>query len=504
MAADAWVSSSIAAAMPDGFVPSIATSGAVGNRATEVVQHYRTDELMGLPLLDSLPQAPRTLFLDFTGSFEKDWWQTIDGHVDHYTNLRTPAYDTNGNPATFDADEQRAIRNIWAAVAEDFAPFNINVTTHYDGSLEDGNALKVVIGGDGDWLDRAEGVHPTGTSEIRSYLTSAPNTVFVFSENFGNNTLYQSQIATTASHEAGHALSLVHHSVWSADGKKVINPYDPGTNEWTPIMGQNTSADRTTWSRGVTEQGPHTSQDDFAILGGLLGFRPDEQGTTTLPAGFNAALNAPLTSRGHINTTNDVDTFQFTTGGGQVNILVSAIEFGANLLPRAELWSSNGRIMVGTFNLPTKSLSDPKQSIISVTLPAGTYYIRVCGGGDYGDVGQYTVKVTTTLATVAGGSPKRQPLVGTTSNITLTNVVQQTSTSGKTATGKTASSDGVALATIDTVYLRPVTKSPSKRDIGLPTDLLPSNLLYDDNFFKAVDAVFAEGSFHEDDNALNS
>ncbi len=387
------------------------------------------DQRMGLPMLDSLPGAPRTLYLDFNGNFEGDWWQTYKGNVDHYYNLFTPAYNTDGVPGLFSTTEQQEIREIWAAVAEDFAPFNINVTTNYYGTLEDGKALKVVIGGNDNWLKRDVDENISGTSEIRSYLTSAPNTVFVFSENFSTGAFYRMQIAATASHEAGHAYSLVHRSVWSADGKTVTEPYDFGTDVWTPIMGHSNSADRTTWSRGVTEQGPYTWQDDFAILGGLLGFRADEPSISTLASSATTAFNSPLFASGLINTTTDVDVFQFTTGGGQINITVKAAPIGPNLIPRAELWSASNLIKTGTFDGPTQSLIAPKTSVIDVSLAAGTYFVRVKGGSDYGNMGQYSVSVSTKLLTTAVLGGKTNTLVvgpvvkGTTSSVATANPV---------------------------------------------------------------------------------
>lgn len=41
----------------------------------------------------------------------------------------TPSYDTDGNPNSFSAGELLNIKNIWRGVAEDFAPFDIDVTT---------------------------------------------------------------------------------------------------------------------------------------------------------------------------------------------------------------------------------------------------------------------------------------------------------------------------------------------------------------------------------------
>ena len=51
------------------------------------------------------------------------WWNA--GHPDP---IVTPAFDTDGNPASFNLTEQRAIVAIWRAVAEDYAPFDIDVS----------------------------------------------------------------------------------------------------------------------------------------------------------------------------------------------------------------------------------------------------------------------------------------------------------------------------------------------------------------------------------------
>src|SRR6476620_5808821 len=76
---------------------------------------------LALPQLASRPGAPATLYLDFDGNVERQWGA--------HANVVTPAYDTDGNPASFSAAELAAIREIWSRVAEDYAPFNVNVTT---------------------------------------------------------------------------------------------------------------------------------------------------------------------------------------------------------------------------------------------------------------------------------------------------------------------------------------------------------------------------------------
>src|SRR5438874_6455891 len=74
-----------------------------------------------VPAFSSLPGARANLYLDFNGHFDGTWGT--------YSNIDTPAYDIDGNPSVFSAAEQSNIYQIWQAVAEDYAPFNVNVTT---------------------------------------------------------------------------------------------------------------------------------------------------------------------------------------------------------------------------------------------------------------------------------------------------------------------------------------------------------------------------------------
>jgi hypothetical protein len=358
------------------------------------------DQEMGLPLLDSKPDAPATLYLDFTGNFESDWWNYDDnGNRVHHLNITTPVFDTDGNPASFSADEKALIKEIWSRVAEDYAPFNINVNTDYYGSFNNGQALKVAIGGDNtDWLHQ----DASGISVIGSFTSSDPNVVFVFNlvawanagvtDSEGRPLDGPAAMATTISHEAGHAFGLRHHSLYNVNGD-MIDEYDPGTLGWTPIMGNNKAGDRTTWDAGPTDQGPNTFQDDLAIIGGPangFGFRADDHGNTmatATPLTPSIIALPRLTGKGIINDwRSDVDFFKFTTQGGSFQVEVDAARFGPNLIPVAELWSDHGfvaRADAGGFT----------QSIIHANVPAGTYYVLVKGFGDYGDEGQYTVSV---------------------------------------------------------------------------------------------------------------
>jgi hypothetical protein len=72
----------------------------------------------------------------------------------------TPHYDSGGNPKSFSAKEQADIVDIWRAVSEDYAPWDVDVTSEdpgVNGLLRSSKAdlsygVRVAIGGSGlDW-----------------------------------------------------------------------------------------------------------------------------------------------------------------------------------------------------------------------------------------------------------------------------------------------------------------------------------------------------------------
>lgn len=404
---------------------------------TKITDPRTADQQAGLPLLDSNPGAPVTLYLDFNGDFISDWWYNDGSTAVHYYNVSTPAFDFDGNAAKFSTAEADFIREVWARVAEDYSPFNINVSTAYYGGFANGQALKVAIGGSNTtWL----GADNSGFASIGSFADNAPNQVFVFdlaawaqagvTDGDGNPLNGAAAIATTASHEAGHAFGLRHHARYTFEGTKMTD-YDPGTNGWTPIMGDNLAGDRTTWDAGPTDLGAATFQDDVAVLArpiNAFGFRPDDYSNSRSTA--YALLSNEVgvyTGKGIIEQRLDYDVFTFTTSGGAVSIVVNAAKLGPNLIPVAELYSTTGFVSSATGGSWT-------QSIITKTLPAGTYYLQVRGFGDHGSMGQYTFSISTELFT--------GPLLTTSSTtVDSTKETTTTTTSSPLLTKSTSTTD---------------------------------------------------------------
>ena len=217
--------------------------------------------------------APVSLFLDFDGHFESQWGA--------YSNATTPVFDLDNDSTTFNETELSRIYTAWEMVAEDFAPFDIDVTTVEPPVLADGvpdnqangAALRVAIGGSWeDWYGSSAG----GVGYIDAFTNSIPNVVYVFSDNTS------SLFGETSSHEAGHGFGLRHQSLYDNGGNQ-IEEYNPGTSTWQPIMGGGTTSlsITSTWYNGTNSQGPTVFQDDMAILAGAtngFGYRGDDHG----------------------------------------------------------------------------------------------------------------------------------------------------------------------------------------------------------------------------------
>jgi Ca2+-binding RTX toxin-like protein len=338
---------------------------------------------LNVPALSSLPGATSSLYLDFDGDTEA----SVPGAG---TNITVPAFDMDGNPSCFSATELSTINEVWQRVSEDYAPFNLNVTTVYPGNFSNKQNLHVDIGGsykDQAWLTGP----PSSGMTTLSFAGAGPNVVFVFSKDIVNwvNTAYVgAAVATTCSHEAGHAFGLSHQRTFDANGA-LGSEYNPGTFDWTPIMGNNLSAARTTWWNGTTTD-QYTTEDELAILSSPLngfGYRLDDHGNTPATATPLQQTGPQVSGSGIIEQMSDVDYFSFQTGGGLATLNVNVAAVGANLDARAELYGPSGLIAV----------SDSDTSLnatISTYLAEGTYYLAVRSHGRYGDLGQYTITGT--------------------------------------------------------------------------------------------------------------
>lgn len=328
--------------------------------------------LTSLPQLHSNASATAKLFLDFNGHFEASWGSR--------TNVTTPVFDQDGDVTTFSAGELAAINEIWARISEDYAPFNIDVTTVDPGTQANGVAAVIAIGGNySDWYGSAAG----GVAYVGGFYNLSSNVGYVFANNLGGNA---KNIAEAASHEAGHLFGLQHQASWS--GSTLTESYNSGNGAWAPIMGVGYYATRTTWHNGPTSAGPTAYQDDLSILSGAyngFGYKTDDYGGTTATAGSLPTIGTSVNFSGLIGQSSDVDMWSFTTTGGGVTFQLTGAQYGTNLDGILEIRDSGGNTVV--IDSPSGSLG----ASLSTTLTAGTYYLVARSVGDYGNAGQYTV-----------------------------------------------------------------------------------------------------------------
>ena len=358
--------------------------------------------------LHSKPGAARVMFLDFDGHTvtNTDWnnWQGID-------KWEAQAFDNDGDSTSFNTSEIEAIKSIWRRVAEDYAPFNVDVTTQQPTTFTSNTGHVLITPGvDKNGLLLPYGNAAGGVAYVDvwgdsdfAYFSPA----FVYSNMLQNDAGF---VAESASHEAGHNLGLGHDNT-SSQG--YYSGHGSGYISWAPIMGMAYGLHVSQWSKGEYPDAKNP-QDDIAIIASKLAKRPDDHGNTiatatplTIVGGkvtsttpINDPNNSNKANKGIIHARGDVDAFSFKTAGGTVTL---------NALPLREAINSRGGNMdikmtiVDAANnvIATANPATNTHASVSASFGAGTYYVLIDGVGaasspysDYGSLGQYFINGT--------------------------------------------------------------------------------------------------------------
>lgn len=336
-----------------------------------------------VPKFNSYPSASAVIFLDF------------DGH-----SVTGTSWNYNGpifaQPSTLTNDQ---ITTIYNSVAEDYQPFNINVTTDSTKywSAPATKRMRVILTVTSSWYGSAGGVAYSGS------FTWGDNTpCWVFTGLLNNNVKF---ISEAAAHEAGHTLGLRHQSAYDAACVKTSEyNYGNGSGEigWAPIMGVGYYKNFTTWHNGPNPYGCNSSQQDLDIISGTtngFGFRPDDFGDDTKSAAPLAVEGTLFKSTGMISAPTDMDVFSFTVATIKqmrfdiIPASVSANNSGSNLDVEVQLFKKNNNqvTQIGVYNPPTVLSAS-----IDTLLNAGTYYLLVKSTGNefssgYGSLGEYSI-----------------------------------------------------------------------------------------------------------------
>jgi PKD repeat protein len=383
-------------------------------QATGVTSGGTTTEAAPVPLdqtfrLHSRPAAQRVIYLDFDG-------QTVTGTAwndsEGLPAIDAKPFDLDGNPAGFSATELERIQLIWQRVAEDYAPFDVDVTTEEPPSeaiarsatSDPGFGTRVVVTRDWTTLT-ANPCNCGGFAYVGVYddTTEYYKPAFVFYDRLGGGN--EKYVAEAISHEAGHNLGLSHDGYNNGSTSTgYYQGHGSGATGWAPIMGVGYYRELTQWSKGEYAYATQT-QDDLQLMQTYgLPPRADDHGDgidTASPLGAVVVDGlASLSGGGVIGSRGDADVFRFETGGGALQLAVAAGPRGANLDIAATLLDAAGNPIAGSN--PSDALG---ASLSLAALPAGTYYLKVDGTGkgdastgysDYASLGEYVVSGTAT------------------------------------------------------------------------------------------------------------
>lgn len=373
--------------------------------------------------LHSHPGASNVVYLDFDGHvIQNTAWNSST-----YPSYTAKPYDLDGDTGSFSETEKANIVEVWRRVAEDYAPFGIDVTTEAPASIGPRvGRILVTANVDANGLDmpaKNSGgvayVNVWGSSSFASTYSPA----FVYYNQVGG----ADNIAEAASHELGHNLGLSHDGTSSS---AYYSGHGANTDpiSWAPIMGVGYYKQVTQWSKGEYSLANQT-QDDIAIISSKLSTKVDDHSNTrsgatplVVDAAGHVFSETPVTNpmdsskvnKGVIGSRTDIDVFSFNTGAGNVVLQATPLreasaERGGNLDISLSLYDAAGNLIT------TSNPADETDAGINTALVAGTYYVSVEGVGsvnysDYGSLGQYFIEGVLPVAAPDTTVPNPNPM----------------------------------------------------------------------------------------------
>ncbi len=347
--------------------------------------------------LHSKPGSKRVIYLDFDGHVLQDTgWN--DGTIPDP--VVCPPWNVEGSPDTFGDSERTLIQRVWQRVAEDYAPFDVDVTTEApleaaitrDSTGDEYYGMRVLVSPIASYFGNYGGYAYIGVfNDVGDRFKPA----LVFPEKLGNDEKY---IGEAAAHECGHTLGLDH------DGTTAGTVYyrghgSGGTTEtgWAPIMGSGYYQNVTQWSRGEYYAANNT-QDDLAIISSFgCALRADDHGDNT-GAATQVGSGTDVTASGVIASADDLDAVSFVAGAGPLTLTVSPAALGPDLDILAKLYGPQGELVAE---------SNPAGALganVSATVSEGRYVLVISGTGvgtplaatptgytNYGSLGSWTL-----------------------------------------------------------------------------------------------------------------
>jgi hypothetical protein len=347
-----------------------------------------------LKTLQSKPNSPHTLYLNNWGGTLSNsiWNDEYNGGEDiHYT-----PYSNDNDTAKFSREEKEIIWLVWREVAEDYAIFNVNVTTSqavYDATPASKRSQIIAT--------QTSNFYPNDAGGV-AYVGSFDN--FTDYSKTGFNWVETIDMGMAYSHESGHQMGLSHYGT-SSKG------YYDGHGEWGPIMGAPYGQKYVQWSRGEYTNANQT-QDDLAIISRVLGVLDDDAGDSTSTSTslvFPSTKHEGQISPGGIK--DDIDVYSFTVSSRKIvnvsvesSLLAESQYQGGNLAFDVVLTNSSGVVIAQSTSSDIRPLSTRTNKFqYSGTLNAGNYFLSINGVSpntnsatgfvEYGNGGQYILTI---------------------------------------------------------------------------------------------------------------
>lgn len=357
------------------------------------------------PTRHSRPGASRVLYLDFNGhDVTGTAWNEANPSANRPA-IGTYAcrpYDTDGNEATFSSTEQAQIVEIWQRVAEDYSPFDVDVTTEEPAAFT-ATTLRALITRtvDANGVANPSSTTAAGVAYIDVYGRTdiawyAP--AFVYFDSFSG----PASVAEAVSHELGHNLALSHDGTTTA---QYYGGHGTGEFSWGPIMGAPYSRFVTQWSKGEY-YAANNPQDDLAIIGARLPLRGDVAGSSLATATDAPTTGNDVSTTGALLGAGESRFHRVVTAAGRIAFNVSPVAYGNTDL-RLELLDSSGTVVA----LDDSATARTASVSAAQSVPAGIYYLKVTASGvgaplanppsgytSYGSVGRYALNGTVVAA----------------------------------------------------------------------------------------------------------
>lgn len=353
------------------------------------IQLSQTPEIAELQQLQSKPAASNVLFLNYWGGTlsQTIWNEDYNNNEDI---IYTP-FSHDADATLFSQIDRYLMWLGWREVVEDYAPFDVNITTDiavYNGASSENRSMIIATTSDA-WFGSAGGV-----ANLDSFGNNASGIGWAWN-NDGD------AFGQTMAHEAGHQMNLSHDG---ASGTQ----YYAGHGDWGPIMGAPFGKRYVQWSKGEYLNA-YNVEDDLQIIGLKLGADLDLVGDTEAGAmqiSSSAYIEGQIQPLG-LGGGMDTDVYRFNLSTNE-NVMIDiapllgaeAEDYGSNL-------SLDAQLTDGVQILAQSVLSsEPMSNILffDAALAAGSYYLVITaltpdadwlsGFGEYGNGGIYSISMS--------------------------------------------------------------------------------------------------------------